>query len=68
MEESRQPTSCENLNHRRSHAPVRHCPGCGGIVNKRVSPRQCSPTEHASARRERSAFCVDCGAPLVVNN
>jgi hypothetical protein len=59
------PTTCSNLNHRRAHAPVRHCPGCGGVVNDRVSPQRCSEAQHAAARRERSMFCVDCGTRLI---
>ena len=65
MQRSVQPNPCANLNHRRTHAPVRHCPGCGGIVNDKVSARRCSDVQHASARRERSVFCVDCGTRLI---
>ena len=58
-------TPCENLNHRRACPPVRHCPGCGGIVNERVGAQQCSESQHATARRQRAVYCVDCGAQLV---
>jgi len=58
-------TPCANLNHRRSHAPVRHCPGCGGVVNAHVSAQCCSEARHATARRERNVFCVDCGLRLI---
>ena len=27
---------CPNMNHRRSNAPVRHCPDCGAVVNGQV--------------------------------
>jgi hypothetical protein len=59
------PTPCANLNHRRTHAPVRHCPGCGGVVNDRITTQRCSEAHHAAARRERSVFCVDCGTRLI---
>jgi hypothetical protein len=58
-------TSCENMNHRRSDAPVGHCPQCGGVVNALVAVRSCSETKHAAARRRQSRFCVDCGTRLV---
>jgi len=60
------PNPCENLNHRRTNAPVRHCPLCGGVVNEGVCAKQCSETRHAAARRQRTVFCVDCGAQLIV--
>lgn len=56
---------CENLNHQRSTAPVRHCPGCGGVVNQGIDSKSCSETLHATARRQRAAYCVDCGAQLI---
>jgi hypothetical protein len=59
------PQPCENLNHRRASAPVRHCAGCGGIVNQLVDARRCTEAGHAAMRKQRSAFCVDCGAQLV---
>jgi predicted RNA-binding Zn-ribbon protein involved in translation (DUF1610 family) len=67
MQQWRRTNSCENLNHRRANAPVRHCPGCGGVVNDRVRAQQCSETQHAAARRERSVFCADCGTQLIAN-
>ena len=63
--ELRRPNPCENLNHRRTPAPVRHCRACGGIVNERVDAQQCRETHHATARRQRAAYCVDCGAQLI---
>ena len=56
---------CENLNHRRTEAPVRHCPACGGIVNERLGAQQCSEAHHAAERRQRSPYCVNCGAQLI---
>ena len=56
---------CENLNHRRAEAPVRHCPACGGVVNERVGLQRCSEAQHATARRQRTTFCVDCGSQLI---
>ena len=66
MEQYGRSTQCENLNHRRANAPVSHCPQCGSVVNSRLPARQCSDTSHATARRNRTAFCVDCGVQLIV--
>jgi hypothetical protein len=59
------PDPCDNMNHRRSDAPVSHCPKCGGVVNAHVPARACSESKHAAARRRQSIFCVDCGKRLV---
>jgi hypothetical protein len=58
-------TACDNTNHRRTDPPVGHCPTCGEVVNARIPRRQCSESDHAAARRDRSAYCVDCGARLI---
>ena len=58
---------CPNLNHRRSNAPVRCCPSCGGVVNAAVSPRHCASTRHDDQRRRQSVFCVDCGQRLITS-
>jgi hypothetical protein len=58
-------TDCENMNHRRSDAPVAHCPACGGIVNAAVKRAHCSVEAHTRARRERSIYCVWCGERLI---
>ena len=58
---------CENMNHRRTDAPVGHCPQCGGVVNARIRARPCNETQHAAARRDQSAFCVDCGVQLIAS-
>ncbi|TMA68828.1 MAG: hypothetical protein E6J69_07055 [Deltaproteobacteria bacterium] len=60
------PTDCDNMNHRRANSPVPHCPQCGKVVNREIPRWQCSDTQHAVARRQGSAFCVGCGAQLVV--
>ena len=56
---------CENMNHRRTNAPVGHCPTCGGVVNERVHTDPCTEPQHAEARRHHAAFCVDCGVRLI---
>jgi hypothetical protein len=65
MRQFMQPDPCENLNHRRANAPVRYCPGCGGVVNERVRTQQCSESRHAVERRHGTVFCVDCGTRLI---
>ena len=60
------PNLCANMNHRRSNAPVRHCPECGGVVNAQVATQQCSEEKHATARRRLNTYCVACGAQLIV--
>jgi hypothetical protein len=60
------PSRCENMNHRRANSPVSHCPQCGDVVNRQISNPPCSDAKHAASRRQRSAFCVDCGARLIV--
>lgn len=65
MMERLEANSCSNLNHRRANAPVGHCPQCGSVVNAHIAPQQCSETHHAAERRDRSAFCVDCGTQLI---
>lgn len=54
---------CKNMNHGRSNVSVRHCPNCGEIVNKKASG-QCDEKLHAARRKERNAFCCDCGKKL----
>jgi len=56
---------CDNMNHRRADAPVGHCPQCGDVVNARIRAQPCTEAQHAAARRQRSVFCVDCGARLI---
>lgn len=53
--------SCDNANHRRTNAPVRHCPTCGEVVNAHAPRHECSESQHAAIRRERSVYCTDCG-------
>jgi hypothetical protein len=58
---------CDNMNHRRTNAPVGHCPQCGGVVNAQIRAQPCNETQHAAARRQQTAFCVDCGEQLIVS-
>jgi hypothetical protein len=58
---------CDNMNHRRIDAPVGYCPECGGVVNARARAQACSESHHATARRTRTVFCVDCGVQLISN-
>jgi hypothetical protein len=60
----REAISCPNFNHRRSDAPVRHCPSCGAVVNAAISPVRCQSVRHDARRKDGSAFCVDCGESL----
>jgi hypothetical protein len=62
----RVPIACENMNHRRTNAPVAHCPQCGGVVNPDIPRQPCSAEQHAVSRRQGSVFCVGCGVQLVV--
>lgn len=57
--------SCTNLNHRRSDAPVGHCPDCGATVNAGARRTRCTEDAHAIARRQRTTYCVHCGERLV---
>ncbi len=57
---------CENLNHRRPNAPVRHCPQCGGVVNERMhGGGSCDDAQHLAARRTFAAYCIRCGKQLI---
>ena len=56
--------ACNNLNHRKSDAPVRFRSMCGEVVNDRRSARSCTAEEHASRRKNRDLFCVYCGKAL----
>jgi hypothetical protein len=58
-------TSCPNLNHRRSDAPVRYCPQCGGTVNADQPVAACTEDRHAAARRQQSTYCAHCGVRLI---
>lgn len=57
---------CPNFNHRRANAPVRHCPMCGEIVNASIREPSCVSETHAKRRRDRDAYCLDCGVTLKV--
>jgi ribosomal protein S27AE len=58
-------TSCRNLNHCRSNAPVRFCPQCGEVVGGGVAIKRCDEMGHAEKRRNGERFCVDCGERLI---
>jgi hypothetical protein len=60
-----QATSCPNLNHRRSDAPVRYCPQCGGTVNSDHPIVPCTEDRHTAARRQQSTYCAHCGLRLI---
>jgi ribosomal protein L37AE/L43A len=62
-----QKNRCDNLNHRRVQAMVRHCPSCGHLLNGGVQAGRCGDAAHATARRQRVAFCSDCGLQLIAN-
>ncbi|MGZ3770153.1 MAG: hypothetical protein ACXVCP_14570 [Bdellovibrio sp.] len=55
---------CANMNHGKLNAPVRNCPMCGIVVNK-VIRTHCDDTKHAARRKDRNAFCCDCGKKLI---
>ena len=63
----RQPNPCDNTNHRRTNAPIAHCPQCGGVVNGAISGRDCSDADHTAERRRHNAFCTGCGDELIAN-
>ena len=54
---------CTNLNHGRWNAPVKYCPACGKVVNQQ-SQVKCNPHRHAEMKKQRMAFCHDCGKKL----
>jgi hypothetical protein len=60
-----QASSCPNLNHRRSDAPVRCCPMCGAVVNRAIPVRRCTEQEHAASRRGRNKYCMHCNKQLI---
>jgi hypothetical protein len=66
MQRSARPwTRCDNLNHLRPNAPIRHCPQCGDVVNAQRATVRCEPATHATRRKAQSAFCIDCGDGLI---
>jgi hypothetical protein len=58
-------TQCDNLNHLRPNAPIRHCPQCGGVVNATRARPTCDPAAHAARRKQQSNYCIDCGDELI---
>lgn len=67
MRSTRGGTLCDNMNHRRTHSPVSHCPQCGQVVNADIASKHCDEAKHAASRRRQSVFCVDCGMQLIAN-
>jgi hypothetical protein len=65
MNPPRRATTCPNLNHRRSDAPVGHCPQCGDLVNPQYHVVGCQEERHAAARRQQCMYCVHCGVQLI---
>lgn len=59
------PNPCDNMNHRRTNAPVGHCPQCGGVVNESIRAQPCDDVLHAAARRHHTVFCIHCGVQLI---
>ena len=57
--------NCPNFNHRRPNAPVRFCPECGEVLNEYIRMRKCTEEAHATMRRNRNKYCVDCGEKLI---
>lgn len=55
---------CRNLNHSKMNVSVRNCSMCGEVVNKAYVKKRCSDHVHASRRKERNHYCVDCGLNL----
>ncbi len=49
---------CRNMNHRRSDAPVRHCPNCGGTVNMNIPAKKCNDNEYAESRMNKNKYYV----------
>ena len=58
-------SKCQNYNHGSPNAPVRFCTMCGEVVNEAIRMRKCSEQEHATKRRQRTKYCMDCGEQLV---
>ncbi len=57
---------CPNDNHGRMVVTVRYCPSCGDVVNPNIVVRECLDGKHAGMRRSRHAYCMDCGAGLLL--
>lgn len=57
--------NCSNLNHKRENTPVRFCPDCGELLNEDIPIKKCKKKEHTTNRRERDAYCVNCGEQLI---
>ena len=38
---------------------------CGEVVNESIRIVKCTLEKHAKERRDRNAFCIDCGTRLI---
>lgn len=56
---------CRNLNHGRMNVAINFCPECGERFDSRAKA-SCSTQKHGDFRKQRFAFCMDCGAKLAV--
>lgn len=57
--------NCRNMNHGKANPPISFCPNCGEkFVSGSVNGGRCDDEKHRSRRKERSAFCQDCGKKL----
>ena len=59
---------CENKNHSKMNVVVRNCTSCGEIVNQKISKRHCSNEDHARRRKDRNAYCANCGKDLLARS
>ena len=57
-------SNCTNLNHNKMNVAVRFCSACGEVVNQKIKKQTCSSSIHGQRRKDRSAFCTDCGEKL----
>jgi len=54
---------CRNLNHGRMNVPISFCPDCGQRFKQSSAP-PCGSQHHGDYRKQRFAFCIDCGVKL----
>lgn len=54
---------CDNLNHEVLDIKVKYCSDCGEQFSA-LKGTSCDDIKHARRRKERAAFCCDCGAAL----
>lgn len=56
-------TRCPNMNHARTNSHVKFCPTCGEKISLQASGF-CDRVKHQSLRKNRLAFCTNCGKNL----